>query len=279
MTEDYTSEVIARELGASEQHVRLRAILRLIREPQAEFGPGVIEALIGCLGSADKTVQRSAASALAGIAAKAPQVAASLRRAVESGEPRLRWAAIYTLGLMRGALELKVLPALIEALCNADGDVRWAASELVVRLGNEYPREVRRELLALAAGKNANGCKMALYCLRDLKFADEDVRALARRVSATGADHVRMAAMSLLAHLADGSEQSADILLRCLEEDRHEGVRRAAASALGRLNHRSERVFEALRRAVDDHGDPSLSRAANQALARLEKSDGATRDN
>jgi len=270
VTEDLTNELIARELGASEQRVRLRAILRLIREPQAELGPGILEALIGCLGSADKTVQRSAASALAGIAVKAPQVAPSLRRAVESGEPRIRWAAAYTLGLVRGALELKVLPALIEALRNADGDVRWAASELVVRLGQQYPREVRRELLALAAGGNANGCKMALYCLRDLRFADEEVRSQARRASVAAADHVRMAAMSLLAHLADGSEQSADILLRCLEEDRHEGVRRAAASALGRLNHRSERVFEALRRAVAHHGDPSLSRAARQALARLE---------
>lgn len=271
MTEDLTTEVIVRELGASERKVRLRAIVRVIREFQAELGPAVIEALIGCLGSTDKTVQRSAASALAGIAAKDPQVAQSLRRAVELGQPRIRWAAAYTLGLVRGGLELKVLPALIEALRNDDGDVRWAASELVVRLGQDYPREVRRELLALAGGGNANGCKMALYCLRDLKFDDEEVRAIARRASVAAADHVRLAAMSLLAHLADGSAQSADILLRCLEEDRHEGVRRAAASALGRLNHRSERVLEALRHAVKDHGDSSLSRAAQQALARLER--------
>ena len=78
--------------------------------------------------------------------------------------------------------------------------------------------------------------------------------------------------MSLLANLADGNAQSADILLRCLEEDRHEGVRRAAASALGRLNHRSERVLSALRRALELDGDPSLNRAAQRALARLEVS-------
>jgi len=270
VTEDETSDLIARELGASEQRTRLRAILRLIREPQSELKPEVLEALIECLGSADKAVQRSAASALAGAAVTEPQVVMALRRAVESDQPRIRWTAVYTLGLVRGALELKVLPALIEALDNADGDVRWAASELVVKLGQEYPREVRRELLALAAGGNANGCKMALYCLRDLRFADEEVRSHAKRASGAAADHVRMAAMSLLANLADGSEQSADILLRCLEEDRHEGVRRAAASALGRLNHRSERVLEALRRAMARDGDPSLSRAAQQALARLE---------
>jgi len=270
VSEDEINDLIARELGASEQRVRLRAILRLIRDPRTGLRREVIAALIDCLASADKTVQRSAASALAGLAANEPRVAASLREAVESHEPRVRWAAVYTLGLMRGALELKVLPALIEALDNADGDVRWAASELVVRLGQDYPREVRRELLALAAGGDPNGCKMALYCLRDLKFADDEVRSQARRASTATDDHVRMAAMSLLATLADGCEQSADVLLRCLEEDRHEGVRRAAASALGRLNHRSERVFEALRRAVARDGDPSLSRAAQQALARLE---------
>jgi HEAT repeat protein len=264
--------LIARELADSEQRVRVRAILRLIRDPQTDLEPGVLAALIECLGSADKIVQRSAASALAGLAAANPEVPNALREAIESSDARTRWAAVYTLGLVRGALELKALPALIEALDTADGDVRWAASELVVRLGREYPREVRRELLALAAGGNANGCKMALYCLRDLKFADDEVRSQAYRASAACADHVRMAAMSLLANLADGSAQSADILLRRLEEDRHDGVRRAAASALGRLNHRSERVLTALRRAVELDGDPSLNRAARQALARLEVS-------
>lgn len=270
MSAKETNGVIARELADSEQRVRLRAILRLIREPQSEVEPGVLAALIECLGSADKTVQRSAASALAGLAAIEPEVAAALRKTVESNDARARWAAVYTLGLLRGALELKVLPALIEALGNGDGDVRWAASELIVRLGREYPREVRRELLALAASGNANGCKMALYCLRDLKFADAEVRLQAQRSSAASADHVRMAAMSLLANLADGSEESAEVMLRCLEQDRHEGVRRAAASALGRLNHRSERVLGALRRAIAHVGDPSLNRAAQQALARLE---------
>lgn len=264
--------LIARELADSEQRVRVGALLRLVRDPQSGLQPGVLAALIECLGSSDKIVQRSAASALAAIAATNPEVTNALCEAIESREARTRWAAVYTLGLMRGALELKVLPALIEALGNADGDVRWAASELVVRLGREYPREVRRDLLALAANGNPNGCKMALYCLRDLKFADDEVRSQAYLASAAPADHVRMAAMSLLANLADGNAQSADILLRCLEEDRHEGVRRAAASALGRLNHRSERVLSALRRALELDGDPSLNRAAQRALARLEVS-------
>ena len=265
------TELLVQQLGASEQRVRLNAILHLSRKPAIALAPAALEALVGCLESTSKLVQRHAASALAGIAAHDPKLAPALRRALESDTARIRWGSAYSLGLIEGALDLRAFPVLLEALSSSDGDVRWAAAELVARLGLKYPLEVRRGLLDLTAGQNADGCKMALYCLRDLKFADEEVCAQASRASLSATNHVRLAAISLLAHLADGSEQSADILLRCLEEDRHEGVRRAAASALGRLKYRSPRVLEALRRAAQNRTDSSLSRAARHALARLER--------
>lgn len=265
------TELLVQQLGASEQRVCLDAILHLVRKPAVTLAPAALDALVGCLESKRKLVQRRAASALAQIAAHDPKVVPALYRALESGTVRMRWGTAYSLGLIEGALDLRVFPALLEALSNSDGDVRWAAAELVVRLGRKYPLEVRRGLLGLAAGQSADGCKMALYCLRDLKFADEEVCAEAGRACLAATNHVRLAAISLLAHLADGSEQSADILLRCLEEDRHEGVRRAAASALGRLKRSSPRVLEALHRAAQNRNDSSLSRAAQQALARLER--------
>ncbi len=265
------TELLVQRLGASDERVRLDAILHLVREPADTLAPAALDALVQCLESGRKPVRRRAASALAQIAAHDPNVLPALHRALGSGIAQMRWGAAYSLGLIEGALDLRVFPALLEALSNSDGDVRWAAAELVVRLGQKYPLEVRRGLLGLAAGQSADGCKMALYCLRDLKFADEEVCAQASRACLAATDHVRLAAISLLAHLADASERSADSLLRCLEEERHEGVRRAAASALGRLRRSSPRVLEALRRAAQNRNDSSLSRAARQALARLER--------
>lgn len=271
MSAESTDEQTALDLGASEPRVRLEAIRRILDEPWRSLSSATLEALIGCLASADKLIQRRAVSALAGLTARDGRVRPRLGAVLTAGEPRMRWAAAYTLGAIEDGLDLAIQPVLLEALSDPDVDVRWAAAELMVRLGHKYPHEVRGGLLGLEAASDANSAKMALYCLRDLNFADPQVGALVKRASVGGANHVRLAALSLLGHLGNGSEEFAEIALRCLEEDGDAGVRRAAASALGRLKHRSERVVQALRRAAEHRADAALGRAARRALAQLER--------
>ena len=60
---------------------------------------------------------------------------------------------------------------LCEAMADDDGDIRWAATNLMVRLGHENLAEIGARLLKLAAGSDRNARKMALYCIRDLELA------------------------------------------------------------------------------------------------------------
>lgn len=258
-------------LRSSDPRVRLRAIADLAAAPQTRLTRPALDALVACAGSPAKTISRRAIDALAILGSTDDRIVPALRGALDSSEPRLRWGAAYALGLIGDALDVRVLGALLEALGSDDGDVRWAALELIVRLGRREREPVRRALLALETSAAPNARKMALYCLRDLKVFDGDILAMAERAAGSHDTHVRLAALALLGGDSGDAERRAAILLRCLEEDRHEGVRRAAASALGRLAHLSPAVMQALRRAAADSNDASLRKAARQALGLLER--------
>jgi HEAT repeat protein len=250
--------------------VRLRAIARITEDPATELAPDALAALVGCLRSDAKAVQRCAADALAARARTDGRVVDAVRPLLRSDDARARFGAAYALGVIgAGALGLDALDALCEALSDRDGDVRWAAAELAVRLGRAHPREVRDALVRLAENGAAAAPRMALYCLRDLGAAGDDLRALAVRLSSAADPHVRLAALSLLARLADASDAAAEAVAKRLKDDPEAGVRRAAASALGRVGNRSPRIAAALRRAAEDAGDESLRRAAGEALRRL----------
>jgi HEAT repeat protein len=259
-------------LSSGDEQTRLDAIMRIAREPTVPLSGLALGRVVECLGSDRKLIQRRAADALAAAANHDPGVVAALREALESANPRRRWGAAYTLGVIGDALDLRTQKALLEALSNPDGDVRWAAAELIVRLGAENPDVVRRGLIGLETHADHNTRKMALYCLRDLKFGDAEVRAMVKRASRGAEPGVRLAVLSLLAHLDDADDESAEIAMRCLAGDPDPGVRRAAAIALGHLARCSPRVREALERAANQDDDPDLGKAARTALARLERS-------
>jgi len=166
---------------------------------------------------------------------------------------------------------MHVADALCEALSDHDGDIRWAAANLIVRLGREYPAEIRERLLALGTDSDRNVRKMVLYCIRDLGIRGAELLAVVAGAVSDSDVHVRLAALAVLTRLGDASDAAAKIALGCLESDRDAGVRRAAAVALGNLQNRSPRAAAALRIAAADESDNSLARAARSALERLEK--------
>jgi HEAT repeat protein len=259
------------DLTSTDLTRRKSALLRLKDEPQWLEQESVLDALTECLCSPIKAVQRHAADAIAAAAINSPEVVSRLVLVLESPHPRARWAAAYALGQIEGALDLRSSNVLLEALSNPDGDVRWAALELLVRLGRQHRNAVRDSLLALAHSADLNSCKMSLYALRELGMRDPSVLAAVCTACLSTDGHVRLAALSFLKQAGAVTPEAVDAVVTCLESDREQGVRRAAAFTLGYLDNRSERVVRALREAAGAGHDPSLCKAARQSLARLKE--------
>ncbi len=264
-----TAKVLER-LRSADLRDRAEALLRLNHDSDQTLDHAVIEALIDNLASPGKAVQRYAAGALAAAARHNPELTERLVSVLES-EPAARWAAAYALGLIEGALDLRACGALIDALGNDDGDVRWAALDLTVRLARRYPEAMRIRLLEMQRRGDANSRKMALYAMRDLGLRDCAATAAACEACANPESEVRLAGLSFLKAAGACGPDALDAALNCLESDPNPGVRRAAAFTLGYLGARSERVLIALRKAAANHSDPSLCRSARLTLARLKE--------
>jgi HEAT repeat protein len=262
---------LAIELRSPDSRRRIAAMVRLSAEEHTSLDADALEALIENLASESKTVARHAASAIATLSHSNPLIVSRLVDLLGAANASTRWTAAYALGLIDGALDLRAGPAVIEALANNDGDVRWAALDLIVRLGRLFPEAIRASLLALQPGDDANRHKMSLYALRNLGLSDSDVLAAIRDASASPDRHVRFAALAFIRESAGTMPGCVDIVLRCLDADPDEGVRRAAAGILGYLQDRSEPVLARLREAAAAPHDPSLRKAARQTLARLKE--------
>jgi HEAT repeat protein len=224
-----------------------------------------LESLVACLGHPAKAIQRPAADACRALAEQGMAIRPLLEAALDASDPRLRFGAAYALARL-GSPPPAALPALLAALSLDDGDVRWAAAELI---GRTEPRAIAVEgLLPLVTGGNAPQRKMALYCLRDLATASEEVQHATLGALQDPDPGVRLAAMATLARLArnDPSEAANGILKALDAEDPRE--RRAAAAALGDLGLATSAVRAALEDAARAD-DASLRRAAERSLRKL----------
>jgi HEAT repeat protein len=233
----------------------------------------VVENLIRELGDTRKAVQRRAIDELVAMAASDnPLVTEKLRASIASSDRRRRWAAAYALAQIGAdAFAMDSADALCEAMADDDGDVRWAATNLMVRLGRENLPEISARLLNLAADSDHNARKMALYCIRDLEIAGSELLAVLEGAVHDADVHVRLAALSVLSRIRDTSGQSVRMMLERMKSDPDAGVRRAAASALGNIEDAGADAMTALASAAADPADESLARAARRALDRLDK--------
>lgn len=228
-----------------------------------------LDSLLLDLRAHDKDIQVLAANALAQRAREEPAVRERLLAMLADPQARTQWGAAYALNLAGTEPGLDCLAAAIDALGTADGDVRWAAAELLLRIGRRYPGEVRDTLLEVMAGSDNNRRKMALYCLRDLGPTDSEVLSAAARAAMRGSDpQVRLAA---LAFVKRRHPAATEIMIGVLERDSDAGVRRAAASALASSAAAFAPARAALQRIAGSDADPSLSRIAERALRALER--------
>jgi HEAT repeat protein len=226
-----------------------------------------LEDALDQLGHARKAIQRPAAERLADAAREDAAVRPRLVAMLASAEPRRRWGAAYALARLEPA-PIEAMPALLDALGSADGDVRWASVRLLTRAVQHVPRLIE-DVRVLLRSSSALQRKMALYCLRDVGDGSEP--GLLAAALADAESPVRLAAMSAAAALLPRTAATAELVVP-LVGDSDAGVRRAAAATLGQIGVRTDSVVGALERAGAS-GDPALERAAAQALTRLGGSD------
>ncbi|HBZ69549.1 MAG TPA: hypothetical protein DEP35_07405 [Deltaproteobacteria bacterium] len=265
------SHPLVERLRNADPEERRAACLAARTDPAAAL---LADALGKALGDSVKAVARAASDALVEIGRRDRHVDGVLREALRSDCPRRRFTAAYTSVRLHPATP-SLLPALIEALGSADGDVRWAAAKILVDLGRLYG-EVLGVLIGLVrSGEDAVVRRMAAFCLRELApDRPESARVL---VAATRDPdlHVRRAALSALAGLLDPPPEVGERLLEVLATDEDPAAKRIAAVALGELG--AERgsalphgVFDRLRALAAEAAEPDLRGAAQRALARLE---------
>jgi HEAT repeat protein len=242
---------------------RLAAMAEVVAQGRADAD--TFEALAACLGDARKIIQRRAAETFAALDARGVEVRDVLVHTLAADPAKLRWGAAYALSLL-GQPPPVALPILLDALGSDDGDVRWAAGNILARFrGDAAVVDALQQLLA--SGTPAQR-KMAAYCLRDLDVRSPEVeRALLGALRDVDA-YVRLAAMTALARLAIDRAAVAQGTINLLT-DRQVSVRRVAAAILGLLGERSAAVLAALQ-AASTSGDDSLQRAAARSLRQLQ---------
>jgi HEAT repeat protein len=252
------------ELRSPVSRERVEALARTAARAQPSADE--IEAILECLASDRKIVQRRAAETLAGLERAGVPLRDNLVGLLRSDRPRSRWGATYALSLI-GSLPVQARETLFESLGSADGDIRWAAVDILLRLPDWYT--AADELCDLLAQGGPAQRKMAAYTLRGLKQRRPRVQAALSAALLDAEPSVRMAAVAALLHLAIDRTAATESACRLLS-DPDAGVRRATAALLGELGVAGKVAIEALRLASVSEDD-SLRRAATRSLRKLQE--------
>ena len=264
---------IVQQLDSRDPAERQAACRSAAGDPSATL---LAEALGTTLGDPVKAVGRAASDALVEIALRigADDVQAAIRAALHSQDPARRWRAAFTSARLEPPSP-RLLPALVEGLASADGDVRWAAAKLMVEMGRSHG-EVLPVLIGLVRSSESPVVRrMATFALREL--APDRIEAAEVLLEAADDSDlgVRRAAFTAMASLMEPPPQIAERLLETLRTEEDAPARRLAALALGEIGGQDPacvpgctcQELEQARGASPD--DPELQRAIDRALTRL----------
>lgn len=253
---------------ASADLLQRRAAVAALASSRDPLDATAIAAVVACLATPMKAVQRGAAELLAQVGAEArPTVIERLRSAIGAEDIALRWGAVYALG-RSGLAEPAMIAPLVEAIGAPDGDQRWAAADLLITCARVHLQPVLAALLLAATDDAPDRRKMVLYVLRDVAPADPAVRAATVRGLDDVAVGVRFAALAALLRLEPRPEDACTLVLDRVRRDVDPGLRRAALAALGSVGRGVNAVDAALADA-EASDDVSVRRAAGLARRRL----------
>jgi len=158
-----------------------------------------VEALTGCLSAPEKLVQRRAAETCARLQRAGIDMQPILFSVLRCTDLRRRWGAVFALSLI-GPVPREAVETLMDSLGLDDGDIRWAAADLL--LGSGYLSGCTEKLTDLLVDGNPHQRKMAAYCLRALELRSQRIdRALLNALADSSAS-VRLAALSALSRMA-----------------------------------------------------------------------------
>jgi HEAT repeat protein len=266
------SHTIVERLRHADPEERRAACLAARDDPAAAV---LADALGHALGDPVKAVARAASDALVEIGRRERHVDSVLRDALRSDSPRRRFTAAYTSVRLHPPTP-GLLPALLEALGSADGDVRWAAARILVDLGRLHGEVLGVLVGLLRGGEDPVVRRMAAFCLRELAPDRPESASVLLAATRDPDLHVRRAALSALAGLLDPPPEVCERLLEALMKDEDPAAKRIAAVALGELGAGSPTYLpagasERLRALAAEAPEPDLRRAAERALARLER--------
>ena len=193
----------------------------------------LVDAVCSALGDEDRAVARSASRALTRLTDHRDSVREALISALAGDDPRRRlFAALTWVHVERP--HLRCLPALVEALADGDGDLRWTAARALVDLARLQP-EVHGVLLALTRDDGTPRVRrMALHALRELAPDDPDTASALLAASRADNAALRRSALTSLAGLTAPPAAVLERLRDALDED-DAATQRIAARAIERL--------------------------------------------
>jgi len=177
-------------MGTVEQRLQALAALAVAPEPP---DPVLLGALVGCVATDEKVLQRRAAEVLARVEDRDAVRAALLP--LLRGPSKGRWAAAFALSVVSGPIR-EMLPICLEAFRHHDRDRRWAAAELTVALGRQ--ESIGAELRTAVRQGEPEQRKMTLYCVRDLGLDDPDTMSVVVAALRDAEPGVRLAALATL---------------------------------------------------------------------------------
>jgi hypothetical protein len=193
----------------------------------------LVDALVGALGDRDLAVVRAATRALEKIGRAHESVLVALRPALRSDDPRQRLEAAWTWARLEPP-PIKVLPAVVSALADLEGDARWRAARLLVELARMHGEVAPVVRNLVAADQPSRVRAVGLAALREL----EPDAPLTRE-----------------AHLAASRDRDPDLA-------------RLALLGLAGLPAPTDEVWRRFAEVVSSHGDAACRAVAARALER-----------
>ena len=224
-------------------------------------------ALIADLEHPQKPKIRAAVDALITLLPHEPGLKDDLEQSLSDARHRNLWAFAYVLGHLpqpSGA----TIRTLLTALDHNESDIRWAVALLLVRLA-KTESVVISLLVELSRSGTANQKRMAVYCIRDLRLADNASLKALLAASRDSEAAVRVAAVTSLKTRNDVGANARKRLLELFLTDTDVRVCNAAAITLAQLGSPSEDFVAALRAAANSES-AVLKKAASAALSLLE---------
>lgn len=224
-----THPIVAALAGAAAEQ-RLAACDAAPDDPAAVL---LVPPLVAALADRDARVVRAATRALERIGRAHESVLMALQLALSSGDPRHRLEAAWTWARLEPP-PIKLLPAVVSALGDLEGDARWRAARLLVELARMHGEVAPVVRNLAAADQPARVRGIGLAALRELEPESDATRS---------------------AHLA-------------ASRDPDPGLARLALLGLAGLRAPTPEVWQRFAEVRASHADPACRQIAETALER-----------